>query len=39
MIADDVRSVVPGVVGWAIIGFVLGLVWWLVGKMRRRPSS
>jgi hypothetical protein len=39
MIADDVRDVIPGVVGWVVIGFVLGLLWWLVGKMLRRSSS
>ena len=38
MIADDLRSVIPGVVGWAIIGLVIGLVWWVVGKMLRRSS-
>jgi hypothetical protein len=39
MIADDVRSVIPGVVGWAILGFVFGLLWWLLGKRLRRPPS
>jgi hypothetical protein len=39
MIADDVRSVIPGVVGWAILGFVFGLLWWLLGERRRRPPS
>jgi len=39
MIADDVRSQIPYVVGWALNGFVLGLIWWAVGKMLRRSSS
>ena len=38
-IADDVRSVVPYVVGWAIMGFLLGLVWWLVAKALWGPSA
>ena len=39
MIADDIRSVIPYVVGWAIMGFVSGLLWWLLGKTLGRPSS
>ena len=39
MIADDVRSVIPYVAGWAIMGFVFGLFWWLLGNLLRRPSS
>ena len=38
-IADDVRDGIPYVVGWAIMGFVFGLVWWLLAKTVRRPSS
>jgi hypothetical protein len=39
MIADDVRGVIPYVVGWAIMGFVFGFFWWLVGRLLRRSSS
>jgi hypothetical protein len=39
MIADDVRGVIPYVIGWAIMGFVFGLFWWLLGKLLRRSSS
>jgi hypothetical protein len=39
MIADDVRGVVPYVAGWAIMGFVFGLFWWLLGKFLRRSPS
>jgi hypothetical protein len=35
MIADEVRSLIPYVVGWGLNGFVLGLLWWGVGKMLR----
>jgi hypothetical protein len=35
--ADDVRSVIPYVLGWAIMGFVFGLLWWLLAKTLRRP--
>ena len=39
MIADDVRGVIPYVAGWAVMGFVFGLLWWLLGKFLRRSSS
>jgi hypothetical protein len=39
MIADDVRGLIPYVVGWVVNGFALGLLWWAVGKMLRRSSS
>jgi len=38
MIADDVRGVIPYVAGWAIMGLVFGLFWWLLGKFLRRSS-
>jgi hypothetical protein len=37
-IADDVRDVIPYVMGWAIMGLVVGLMWWLLAKKLRRPS-
>ena len=36
-IADDVRDTIPYVMGWAIMGFVFGLLWWLLGKTLRDP--
>lgn len=39
MMADDVRGVIPYVAGWAIMGFVFGLCWWLLGKIFRRSAS
>jgi len=39
MIANDVRGLIPYVAGWAMMGFVIGLVWWLIGRVRQRPYS
>ena len=38
-IADDVHDMIPYVVSWAIMGFVFGLLWWLLAKTFRRRSS
>jgi hypothetical protein len=34
-----VRGLIPYVAGWAMMGFVIGLVWWLIGRVRQRPYS
>ncbi len=33
MAADSIPALIPYVVGWAVLGSVFGLLWWLLSKV------